>query len=145
MVLNFFGVKGYGEAEFVFAIVKVTAIIGYIILAVIINVAGGPNGDYIGFKLWHNPGAFHNGFKGLCSTFVTAAFAFGGTELVGLAAAETENPRKALPTAIKQVRSLAREILSTTNLCRSFGESPSSTSFLSSWLARLSLTTILVS
>lgn len=64
---------------------------------------GQPDGSYMGFRLWHHPGAFHNGFKGLCSTFVTAAFAFAGTELVGLAAAETENPRKALPTAIKQV------------------------------------------
>lgn len=35
--------------------------------------------------------------------FVNAAFAFAGTELVGLAAAETANPRKSLPTAIKQV------------------------------------------
>ncbi|RMZ81956.1 hypothetical protein DV737_g2248, partial [Chaetothyriales sp. CBS 132003] len=101
--INFFGVKGYGEAEFVFSIVKVTAVIGYIILGVLINIAGGPSGSYIGFKLWHNPGAFHNGFKGLCSVFVTAAFAFGGTELIGLAAAETENPRKTLPTAMKQV------------------------------------------
>jgi len=35
--------------------------------------------------------------------FVTAAFAFSGTELVGLAAAETQNPRKMIPTATKQV------------------------------------------
>jgi yeast amino acid transporter len=101
--INFFGVKGYGEAEFAFSIVKVTAVIGYIILGVIMNIGGGPGGSYIGFSKWQDPGAFNNGFKGLCSTFVTAAFAFGGTELVGLAAAETENPRKALPTAIKQV------------------------------------------
>ena len=39
----------------------------------------------------------------MCSVFVTAAFAFAGTELVGLAAAETANPRKSLPTAVKQV------------------------------------------
>ncbi|KAF2749368.1 amino acid permease [Sporormia fimetaria CBS 119925] len=103
IAINLFGVKGYGEAEFVLAIIKVTAIIGFIILGVIINVGGGPNGGYIGGKLWHNPGAFHNGFKGLCSTFVNAAFAFSGTELVGLAAAETANPRKSLPTAVKQV------------------------------------------
>ena len=51
----------------------------------------------------YNPGAFHNGFKGLCSVLVTAAFSFSGTELVGLCAAETENPRKTLPTAVKQV------------------------------------------
>lgn len=101
--INFFGVKGYGEAEFVFSIVKVTAVIGYIILGVILNIGGGPGGSYIGFSVWDENGAFKNGFKGLCSVFVTAAFAFAGTELVGLAAAETENPRKALPMAIKQV------------------------------------------
>jgi yeast amino acid transporter len=103
VTINFFGVKGYGEAEFVFSIVKVTAVIGYIILGVIMNIGGGPGGSYIGFSMWERTGAFKNGFKGLCSVFVTAAFAFAGTELVGLAAAETENPRKALPTAIKQV------------------------------------------
>ncbi|KAM3066856.1 histidine permease [Clarireedia jacksonii] len=102
--INMFGVKGYGEAEFLFAIVKVVAIIGYIILAILLNCSGGfdPEGYAVG-KLWTNPGAFNNGFKGLCSVFVTAAFAFAGTELVGLAAAETQNPRKSLPTAVKQV------------------------------------------
>lgn len=35
--------------------------------------------------------------------FVTAAFAFGGTEMVGLAAAESANPRKSIPKASKQV------------------------------------------
>lgn len=103
VVINLFGVKGYGEAEFVFSLVKVIAVIGFIILGIILNVGGGPEGGYIGGRYWNDPGAFHNGFKGLCSVFVTAAFAFGGTELVGLAAAETANPRKSLPTAIKQV------------------------------------------
>ncbi|KAF2169034.1 hypothetical protein M409DRAFT_65346 [Zasmidium cellare ATCC 36951] len=103
IVINLFGVKGYGEAEFIFAIIKVIAVVGYIILGIILTCGGGPDGGYIGGKNWHNPGAFNNGFKGLCSVFVTAAFAFAGTELVGLAAAETANPRKSLPTAVKQV------------------------------------------
>ncbi|KAK0624988.1 amino acid permease-domain-containing protein [Bombardia bombarda] len=103
IVINLFGVKGYGEAEFVFAIIKVTAVIGFILLAIVINIGGTPDEGYIGGKYWQDPGAFHNGFKGLCSVFVTSAFAFAGTELVGLAAAETANPRKSLPTAIKQV------------------------------------------
>src|SRR5689334_21502793 len=92
--INLFGVKGYGEAEFVFAIIKVAGIVGFIILGIIINIGDGPNDSYIGGSLWRDPGAFNNGFKGLCSTFVNAAFAFSGTELVGLAAAETANPRK---------------------------------------------------
>jgi len=78
-------------------------VIGYIILGTTINICGGPGGSYIGFSNWVDPGAFNHGFKGLCSTFVTAAFAFAGTELVGLAAAETQNPRKTLPIATKQV------------------------------------------
>ncbi|EAA35042.3 general amino-acid permease GAP1 [Neurospora crassa] len=107
IIINLFGVKGYGEAEFVFSIVKIAAVTGFIILAAVINIGGfdDPQGNtgYIGGRYWTNPGAFHHGFKGLCSVFVSAAFAFTGTELVGLAAAETANPRKSLPTAIKQV------------------------------------------
>ncbi|KAL8730448.1 MAG: hypothetical protein Q9166_004086 [cf. Caloplaca sp. 2 TL-2023] len=101
--INLVGVQGYGEAEFVFSIIKVIAVIGFIILGIILNIGGGNNADYIGGRYWSNPGAFNNGFKGLCSVFVIAAFAFAGTELVGLAAAETANPRKSLPTAVKQV------------------------------------------
>lgn len=103
IAINLFGVKGYGEAEFVFAIIKVVAVIGFIILGIVLTCGGGPQGGYIGGSHWQNPGAFNHGFKGLCSVFVTAAFAFSGTELVGLAAAETANPRKSLPTAVKQV------------------------------------------
>ena len=101
--INLFGVKGYGEAEFVFSIIKIIAVIGFIILGIVLNVGAGPNGDYIGNRYWDDPGAFNNGFKGLCSVAITAAFAYAGTELVGLAAAETANPRKSLPTAVKQV------------------------------------------
>ncbi|KAH9221935.1 amino acid permease-domain-containing protein [Leptodontidium sp. 2 PMI_412] len=124
IAINFFGVRGYGEAEFVFAIIKITAVIGFIILGIILNCGGGPNGGYLGGRFWDSnsvpadyagytkngqpagsiaSGAFNHGFKGLCSVFVTAAFSFAGTELVGLAAAEAQNPRKVLPTAIKQV------------------------------------------
>lgn len=43
------------------------------------------------------------GFPGFCSVFVLSAFAFGGTELVGLAAAEAKDPQKSIPKATKQV------------------------------------------
>ncbi|KAH7131611.1 amino acid permease/ SLC12A domain-containing protein [Dactylonectria estremocensis] len=103
VVINLFGIKAYGEAEFVFSIVKVTAIIGFILLAIVINIGGQPDSGYIGGTYWRNPGAFNNGFKGFCTVLITSAFSFNGTELIGLAAAETANPRKSLPTAIKQV------------------------------------------
>jgi amino acid transporter len=77
------------------------------IIALVLVLGGGPSSgqydEYWGARYWYDPGAFKNGFKGFCSVFVTAAFAFSGTELVGLAAAETKNPLKSLPGAIKQV------------------------------------------
>ena len=101
--INMAGVRGYGEAEFLFSIIKIIAVIGFIILGIVIDVGGGPIGGHLGAHTWHNPGALANGFKGVCTVFVTAGFAFAGTELVGLAAAECENPRKTLPRATKQV------------------------------------------
>ncbi|KAG9229099.1 putative general amino-acid permease GAP1 [Amylocarpus encephaloides] len=103
LAINLSPVKIYGEAEYIFSIMKVTAIIGFIILGVVINCGGGPDSGYIGGRYWSNPGAFNDGFKGFCNILVTAAFSFAGTELIGLAAAETHNPSKSLPTAIKQV------------------------------------------
>lgn len=108
VIINMFGVKGYGEAEFVFSFIKVITIVGFIILGIILNCGGGPTGGYIGGKYWHDPGAFAGDtpgakFKGVCSVFVTAAFSFAGSELVGLAASESVEPRKSVPKAAKQV------------------------------------------
>lgn len=101
--ITLLGVKGYGESEFVFSMVKVIAVIGFNIMSIVLICGGGPNHDFVGNRNWIEYGAFANGFKGVCSVFVTAAFSFGGTEMIGLTAAETMNPRKTLPKAIKQV------------------------------------------
>ncbi|KAJ5619500.1 Amino acid transporter [Penicillium lagena] len=101
-VIQIFGIRGYGEVEFILGIIKVTAIIGFIILGIVIDCGGAPKGGYIGAHYWHNPGAFTS-FTGFCSVFVTAAVSFTGTELTGLAAAESRNPGKAIPKATKQV------------------------------------------
>ena len=101
--INFFGVRLYGEVEFILSSLKVIAVVGFIILSIVLAAGGAPNGVHHGTKYWHDPGAFANGFKGVSSTFITAAFSFAGTELTGLTLAEAENPRKALPKACKQV------------------------------------------
>lgn len=102
IVVQIFGVRGYGEVEFALSLIKILACTGFIILGIIINCGGVGDQGYLGTKYWHNPGAFTD-FKGFCAVFVVAAFAFGGTEMVGLAAAETANPRKSIPVASKQV------------------------------------------
>jgi yeast amino acid transporter len=105
-VIQIFGIRGYGEVEFVLSMIKIAACTGFIIFGIIVNCGGVPtdNRGYIGAKYWHSPEqAFRNGFKGFCSVFVTASFAFGGTELTGLAAAEAANPVREIPKATKQV------------------------------------------
>ncbi|KAI1419597.1 amino acid permease/ SLC12A domain-containing protein [Xylaria sp. FL1777] len=105
--VNVFGTLGYAEEEFWSALIKLSATVIFLIIAFVLVLGGGPSSgrysEYYGARLFYEPGAFANGFKGFCSVFVTAAFAFSGTELVGLAAAEASNPSKALPSAIKQV------------------------------------------
>ncbi|KAJ3978525.1 hypothetical protein F5890DRAFT_1422541, partial [Lentinula detonsa] len=62
---------------------------------------GGPIGGqydrYIGGALWQNPGAFANGFQGVCSVFITAAFAF----FLLLVNRETPDPRATTPGTVK--------------------------------------------
>ncbi|KAI0189884.1 amino acid permease/ SLC12A domain-containing protein [Astrocystis sublimbata] len=105
--VNVFGTLGYAEEEFWSSLIKLSATVIFIIIGFVLVLGGGPSdglySEYWGARLFWEPGAFANGFKGFCSVFVTAAFAFSGTELVGLAAAEAHNPSKSLPSAIKQV------------------------------------------
>lgn len=107
VIINLFGTLGYAEEEFWSSFLKLSATVIFMIIAFVLVLGGGPEdgmySEYWGARLWYDPGAFNNGFKGFCAIFVTAAFSFSGTELVGLAAAEAANPAKALPGAIKQV------------------------------------------
>lgn len=89
--------------RFWFSSIKVVAIVGFIIFGIVMNAGGIPGTGYIGGTYWSNPGAFNHGFKGFCSVLITAAFAYSGTEIVGLTAAESENPAIAMPSAVKQV------------------------------------------
>ncbi|KAF9531465.1 APC amino acid permease [Crepidotus variabilis] len=104
-IVSIFGTLGFAEEEFWSSCLKLFVVVMFIFIGVICICGGGPsNGQYshyTGGRFWHDPGPFANGFKGVCSVFVTAAFAFSGTELIGLAASETPNPRKTMPAAVK--------------------------------------------
>jgi len=106
IVIQVFGVRGYGEVEFALSLMKIIACLGFMLLAIIIDCGGVPTDPrgYIGAQYWHAPeAAFRSGFHGFCTVFVTASFAYTGTELTGLAAAETADPVKEIPRASKQV------------------------------------------
>ncbi|POR32803.1 Arginine permease [Tolypocladium paradoxum] len=105
---NFLPIRWFGELEMWFSSIKVVTIIGFIIFSMCINAGVGDQG-YIGFKYWVYPGAFAeymvNGamgkFVGFWAVLITAGFSFQGSELVGIGAGETENPSKAIPSAIR--------------------------------------------
>ncbi|KAG8425953.1 lysine permease [Metarhizium acridum] len=90
--------------EMWFSSIKVVTVIGFIIFGMCINAGAGDQG-YIGFRYWTYPGAFaeyvvsgaSGKFVGFWSVLITAGFSYQGSELVGIGAGETENPRKAIP------------------------------------------------
>ncbi|GEQ68118.1 hypothetical protein JCM33374_g1785 [Metschnikowia sp. JCM 33374] len=99
--INFFGVKGYAEAEFVMNSIKLVTLVGFVIMALCVDLGASSSG-FIGGKYWRDPG-FFTSFKGLVTCFATASFSMGGTEFLALSVSEVRNPRTALPVAIRLV------------------------------------------
>lgn len=107
LFIHFFGVKAYGETEFIFNSCKILMVAGFVIFSIVVNCGGAGTSGYIGGKYWHEPGAFGSNdaagrFKDVCYVLVTAYFSYGGTELYVLSVNEQENPRKSTPSAAKQ-------------------------------------------
>ncbi|KAK3076201.1 hypothetical protein LTS18_013638, partial [Coniosporium uncinatum] len=98
------GVETFGEAEFWLALIKLCGLVAYFIFA-IIYAAGGLIGqdEPLGFRYWHDPGPWSNGFRGVATVFVFCSTFYAGVESVAVAATETRNPGRAVPLAIRQV------------------------------------------
>ncbi|KAH6613538.1 amino acid permease-domain-containing protein [Chaetomium sp. MPI-SDFR-AT-0129] len=104
-------VRVFGEVEFVFALIKILLVIFLIILGLVINLGGIPGTERIGFRYWRDPGPFveyiatgnWGKFLGFWAVMTGAVFSFAGVESLAMAAAETKNPRKAIPRACKRV------------------------------------------
>ncbi|WVR04011.1 hypothetical protein IAU60_001010 [Kwoniella sp. DSM 27419] len=104
-------IRWYGEIEFVFAIIKILLIVGLILLGLIIDLGGVSGVERIGFRYWSSPGPFveyigtgaWGRFLGFWSVMINAVFSFSGVESVAMAAAETVNPRRTIPKAVKRV------------------------------------------
>ncbi len=102
-LLNYLSVKGFGEAEYWFSLIKVVTVIIFIVTGTLM-IFGIMGNEVIGFKNFTVGDApFHGGFMSMLGIFMAAGFSFQGTELLGVAAGETEDPKKAIPLAVKQV------------------------------------------
>ncbi|MEB3753882.1 amino acid permease [Acinetobacter sp. MD2(2019)] len=102
-LVNLGNVKFYGESEFWLSIIKVTAVIAMIIFGVVLLMTSDPSSGSSITNLWTHGGFFPKGFDGLFYMLAFIMFAFGGIELIGMAAAEAEDPEKTIPKAINQV------------------------------------------
>ncbi|KAF4490010.1 General amino acid permease AGP3 [Colletotrichum fructicola Nara gc5] len=102
LAFTLLGVKSFGEAEFWLALVKILAIFAFFLCAILIT-SGVLGGEKIGFKFYHDPGAFADGAKGVFKVFVFAALQYSGTEMIGLTAGESANPARDVPKAVKSV------------------------------------------
>jgi aromatic amino acid transport protein AroP len=102
-LVNLGNVKFYGESEFWLSIVKVTAVVSMILFGLYLLLTADAGSTASFSNLWSHGGFFPNGFDGLFYMLAFLMFAFGGIELIGMAAAEAENPEKTIPKAINQV------------------------------------------
>ncbi|MEW5289702.1 aromatic amino acid transporter AroP [Erwinia papayae] len=101
--INLTNVKVYGEMEFWFAIIKVVAVIGMIVFGAWLLFGGHAGPDASVSNLWNKGGFFPNGVSGMVMALAVIMFSFGGLELVGITAAEADNPEKSIPKATNQV------------------------------------------
>ena len=109
LALNLLSVKAYAEAEYWFAGIKVVTVVIFLAVGALM-IAGMLGERSVGFQNWtlsdaangtHAP--FVGGGMAVLAVFLVAGFSFQGTEGVGLAAAETADPRKNVPKAIRTV------------------------------------------
>lgn len=104
-VLNMAAVRSFGELEYWLSLVKVVTIVGLLVCGLAILTFGiGHAGARAGVSnLWVFGGFLPHGWRGVLEALPIALFAFGGLEIIGLTAAETAEPEKALPRAINGV------------------------------------------
>ncbi|ESH55555.1 lysine transporter [Salmonella enterica subsp. enterica serovar Choleraesuis str. 0006] len=103
-MLNYISVRGFGEAEYWFSLIKVATVIIFIIVGVAMIIGIFKGVEPVGWSNWTTGDApFAGGFAAMIGVAMIVGFSFQGTELIGIAAGESENPEKNIPRAVRQV------------------------------------------
>ncbi len=102
--INLTSVKNYGEFEYWFALVKIVAIVAFLLFGVALLLGLVPGAASPGLGNFVNEGGFApQGMAGIATALFVVIFAFGGTEIVAVAAAETPNPSRSVAAAVRTV------------------------------------------
>lgn len=105
-IVNIYSTKLFAESEFYLSLVKVTTVIIFILLGLLVlfNIIPlAPAGEYPSIYLNNFSGdnLLPHGLAGIFTTMLLVSFSFTGTELIAVAAGEAKEPRKSVPKAIK--------------------------------------------
>ncbi len=102
--VNLTSVKNYGEFEFWFALLKVAAIVLFLAFGAALLLGWIPGAASPGLGHFTHEGGFApNGLAGIATGLFVVVFAFGGTEIVAVAAAETSDPERSVAIAVRTV------------------------------------------
>ena len=102
-VLNYLSTRSYGESEFIFAGIKVLTVLVFLFAGTLLILGLGPEPSP-GFTNWTIGDApFVGGFTAMLGIFMVAGFSFQGTEMIGIAAGESEDPEKNVPRAVHSI------------------------------------------
>ncbi|MGN0858681.1 MAG: amino acid permease [Stenotrophomonas sp.] len=103
-VINLFGVKNFGAFEFWFSLIKIVAILAFIAIGIALLAGALPAVPSPGLSNFVANGGFApNGIAGIGAALLVVIFAFGGTEIVAVAAAETADPGRSIARAVRTV------------------------------------------
>jgi len=103
-VVNLSGVRQFGELEFWFAFIKVAAIVGFLIVGTLLVFGLLPGTDSVGTSNLLGQGGFApEGIGGVAAGLLVVVFAFGGIEIVTIAAAEARDPQRAVARATRTI------------------------------------------
>ncbi len=103
LCLNLTSVRYYGESEYWLSLIKIIAIIAFIVVGFLLITNFIPTNIDIKQNIFGGDAPFHNGLLVFVSTLMIAGFAFQGTETFGIAAAETKNPAKSITKAVRKI------------------------------------------
>lgn len=105
--INLAKVDTFGEIEFWLALIKIISLLAFVFLAILIFfglIHGSEPPGIIGFKyLLGDGGLLPNGAMSLLTAMVLLLVNYQGSEIIGLAAGESENPARMIPHAIRNV------------------------------------------
>ncbi|MFK3737572.1 amino acid permease [Massilia sp. TN1-12] len=95
-------VRAFGESEFWFSVVKVAAVVAMIVYGIFLLATGGAGPQATVANLWQHGGFFAHGITGLVMSMAIIMFSFGGLEVLGITAAEADDPARSIPRATNQ-------------------------------------------